>query len=106
MIPSAGANFGREQKASRRNIGNISRFADAFPGKKCPVQRMWKGKTSAVSIRLVKGPTLVCADFLALGIPFQTEGDQINESGPLSLHTFNRKGEEVLIGANRQLAQT
>jgi len=82
MIPSAGANFGREQKASRRNIGNISRFVDAFPGKMHPVQGIRKGIPIAVSIQLVKGTTLVCADFLALGLPFQTEGDQINESGP------------------------
>jgi len=82
MIPSAGATFGREQKASRRNIGHISRFADVFPGKMRPVQRMRKGKPRAVSIRLVKGATLICAGFLALGHPFQTEGDQINESGP------------------------
>ncbi len=82
MIPSAGANFFGEQKASRRNIGNISRLVDAFPGKMRPVQRMWKGKPRAVSIRLVKGPTLVCAGFLALDHPFQTEGDQINEPGP------------------------
>ncbi len=82
MNPSAGANFGREQKASRRNIGHISRFADAFPGKMGPVQRMRKGKPSAVSMRLVKGTTLIGVDFLALGLPFQTEGDQINEFGP------------------------
>ena len=80
MISSAGANFGREQKASRGNIGYISRLADAFPGKIRPVQRMRKEKPIAVSIRLVKGTTLVCADFLALDPPFQTEGDQINES--------------------------
>ena len=82
MIPSAGANFGREQEASQRNIGNISRLVDAFPGKMRPVQRILKGRSSAVSIRLEKGPTLVCVDFLALGHPFQTEGDQINESRP------------------------
>jgi len=82
MVPSAGANFFREQKAGRRNIGNISRFADAFPGEMRPVQGIRKGKPSAVSIRLVKGTTLVCADFLALGLPFQTEDDQINGFGP------------------------
>jgi hypothetical protein len=82
MITSAGANFVREQKASRSNIGNISRFADAFPGKMRPVQGIRKGKPGAVSIRLEKGATLVCAYFLALGLPCQTEGDQINESVP------------------------
>jgi hypothetical protein len=47
-----------------------------------PVQGIRKGKPGAVSIRLEKGTTLICPDFLALGLPFQTEGDQINESGP------------------------
>jgi hypothetical protein len=82
MIPSAGVNFGREQKTGRRNIGYILRLVDAFPGKIRPVHWIWKGKTSAVLIRLEKGAALVRVDFLALVFPFQTEGDQINESGP------------------------
>ena len=74
--------MGREQEISRRNIGYIARVVDAFPGKMRPVQRIWKGKPSAMSIWLEKGTTLVCADFLALDIPFQTEGDHIGKSGP------------------------